>query len=477
MTTKRDRRLAEVIRDPARFANVLLGIDLWETQKEILRSVAEQPRTAVKACHASSKTFTAAVAALWWVTRFPDGVVITTAPTWTQVRRQIWSEVHRIIAAARIDYPEPTQTELRLGPGRYAVGLSTDQGVRFQGHHGHILVIVDEAPGVDAEIWEAIEGIRAGGDVHVLALGNPTVPGGSFYDAFTSQRSSWSTFTISAFDTPNLRGLSLEQLLELPDEELDQSARPYLVTRRWVREKWADWGRHDAPQWRSRVLGEFPEQGPDSLFSLAWLDRWQRQGAADDPNGPPLEVGIDVAGAGKSETVVAVRQDADLLSVTAWPSEDPRGEVVALLNELRPRLSWVKVDAVGQGYYFGQHLADLGFPVINVNVGQASGEPTRFVNLKAELYWTLRMYAEQGRLRGLGDDIAYAQLASLRYEFTPRGQVAIESKKTARRRGVVSPDRAEAIMLAYAPLRVTVVPDEAYLEEQFERNRVRISPF
>jgi hypothetical protein len=53
------------------------------------------------------------------------------------------------------------------------VGLSTDQGVRFQGFHGRVLIVIDEAPGVKADIWEAVEGIRAGGDVRVLALGNP----------------------------------------------------------------------------------------------------------------------------------------------------------------------------------------------------------------------------------------------------------------------------------------------------------------
>ena len=92
------------------------------------------------------------------------------------------------------------------------MGISTDRGVRFQGYHGHILVIIDEAPGVSAETWEAIEGIRAGDDVHVLALGNPTSSGGPFYEAFTSGGRDWETFTISAFDTPNLRGLTIDRL-------------------------------------------------------------------------------------------------------------------------------------------------------------------------------------------------------------------------------------------------------------------------
>ena len=88
--------------------------------------------------------------------------------------------------------------------------------MRFQGFHGRLLIVVDEAPGVKADIWEAIEGIRAGGDVRVLALGNPTIASGPFHDAFTSNRDGWCTFTISAFDSPNLAGLSLDELLALP---------------------------------------------------------------------------------------------------------------------------------------------------------------------------------------------------------------------------------------------------------------------
>ena len=387
------------------------------------------------------------------------------------MQRQIWPEIHKAVASARIRYPTPYQTELRLGPDCYAMGLSTDQGDRFQGFHGRILVIIDEATGVAPDIWEAIEGIRAGGDVHVLALGNPTVPGGSFYDAFTKHRAGWRTFTISAFDTPNLRGITLDELLELTEQQLDQSERPYLVTRRWVREKYEEWGRSGAPQWRSRVLGEFPEQADDSLLSLAWLDRWQRQEARDQPDGLALEVGIDVAGPGKSETVVAVRQGWDLLAGEAWPHADARGHVAQFLSSFRSRISWIKYDQVGQGQFFGLHLEDLGYPVVGVNVGWRSGDPGRYANLKAELYWDLRTYAERGSLRGLSDEIAYSQLANLRYVLTPQGRIAMESKPAMAKRGVASPDRAEAIMLAYAALPL-LPEDGVYIEY----DEVHISP-
>src|SRR5258706_10585240 len=98
----------------------------------------------------------------------------------------------------------------------------------FRAFTKKVLMVLDEAPGVLPEIYEAIEGIRAGGDVRVLALGNPTIASGPFYDAFTADREGWNLITISAFDTPNLHGLSIESLLELPDEELDNNPFPYL---------------------------------------------------------------------------------------------------------------------------------------------------------------------------------------------------------------------------------------------------------
>jgi hypothetical protein len=111
-----------------------------------------------------------------------------------------------------------------------------------------LLVVLDEAPGVRGEIYEAVEGISAGGDVHVLALGNPVNAAGPFYEAFTSDRARWKTFTIDAFDTPNFIGFTLNDLREQPPG-LPESAPvfqispcPYLVTRRWVYEKILDLG-------------------------------------------------------------------------------------------------------------------------------------------------------------------------------------------------------------------------------------------
>jgi phage terminase large subunit len=469
--------LAEQLRDPARFARTFLGHDLWPTQVEILRALVSSPRVAVKACHSSSKTRTAAEAVLWWITRYADGIALTTAPTFVQVKQVLWGEIRRAALGAHLAYPRPNLTELRLGPNNYALGLSTNQGVRFQGFHSsHLLVVIDEAVGVDGEIWEAIEGARAGGEVRVLALANPTLPVGPFYAAFTHQRAGWTTFTIDAFATPNLAGVTLERLLAMDEDELAQAARPYLVTRRWVREKYYEWGER-SPMWQARVRARFPHQSQNSLIALAALERARAAPAAGALGAPPcgddqaLYAGVDVAGPGEDETVVVVRdRRGAIVELRSSASADARGEVVAVLAKYKARLKEVNVDAVGIGYNFALHLQDLGYPVNFVNVGLPARDTEKFANLKAELYWGLKMRFEADEVRALDDETALSQLASLTYRHNPRGQIAIETKEQARKRGLRSPDRAEALMLAFAGL---TPPIFALYEQMLEKDRTR----
>src|SRR5512140_2336572 len=91
----KQRKMLQTIEDPELFATAMLGPRLWSGQRAILRSVAAHRRTAVKACHASGKTFTAAQVALWWITCHSEAVAVTTAPTRMQVERLLWGEIHK----------------------------------------------------------------------------------------------------------------------------------------------------------------------------------------------------------------------------------------------------------------------------------------------------------------------------------------------------------------------------------------------
>lgn len=441
---------AELLTDPVAFVRGVLGHKVWKKQAEILRSVAANKQTAVKACHGSSKTFTASEALLWWLSRFSDGIVVTTAPTWFQVENLLWQEVHKAIATSRVAFPKPLSTELTIAPGNYAIGLSTNETVRFQGFHGeHVLFILDEAPGVRPGIWEAISGAQSGGDVRILALGNPTLTGNPFHSAFTKEREAWNLITIDAFDTPNLYGITEETLLQMSEDELHDNKVPFLVTRDWVKERLKAWGTGNA-LYQARVRGNFPDQAEDNLYSLQWLE----QAAATAPSADePYRAGVDVAGPGEDETVLCVRKGAQIVKLEAFAQADPRGEVAAALQHYRTSkegLEVVNVDSVGIGYYFAQHLRDLGFDVAEINVGEAAIDKEKYANLKAEMYWGFRQRLVDGDIGGLTDETAMGQLASIKYRHNARGQILIESKEEARKRGISSPDRAEGILLAFA---------------------------
>ncbi len=147
-----------------------------------------------------------------------------------------------------------------------------------------------------------------------------------------------------------------------------------------------------------------------------------------------------------------------IIRMGACRGEDTRGQVVDFLNEFRYRLSTVRVDSIGIGHNFALHLrVDCRFPVEMVNVGMpceskpdwGENDPSRrFVNVKECMYQAVADAFEHNQVEGLTDETTIGQLAGLLTEFDSHGRMKIESKEDARKRGVPSPDRAEALMLA-----------------------------
>ena len=402
-----------VVRDPVLFASHVLGLDLWPREAEILRSIKTQRRTAIKACHGVGKTFTLAVAALWWLARYREGIVLTTSSTQRQVRTQLWLEIHRLVKGAKVPYPKLKSTEIKFrDENNFAIGFSTNQFGKLSGLSREVRSDHRRRGAGDrVGIWDAVAGTMAGGVVHIVMAGNPTVPSGAFYDAFTKERGLWNCFTIGVFDSPNLKGITLEQLLEMDPAEggpLDQNPIPYLATKRWVYDQHQTWWHGDeasSPNWMSRVLAEFPAQAEDALFKMIWLERARQRAIETPSNGSPtnlpLFAGVDVGG-GTAETVAYVCEFREgrlgIVGMGAWRGQDTRGQVVRFLSQFRSRLCLVNVDSIGIGHNFALHLRDERFPVEMVNVSlpcqskpnlRENDPAKRFVNQKAFAYQSL----------------------------------------------------------------------------------------
>lgn len=427
--------------DPAGFCERVLGFYPWSKQRAILESVRDNPRTAVRSCHGSGKTATAARAALWFLAAYPKSRVITTAPTFTQVRDLLWPEMHRAIEHAPAGlYPPADTTRLEIAKDWYAVGISTDRPERFQGQHAeHLLLIVDEASGVDERIYEAAEGYMSSGDARLLLIGNPTQTAGTFFRAFHSDRAMFSTHHISAFDTPNLTG-----------ENVPDAVGKSLVTAAWVAEKRNQWG-EDSPLYQVRVLGDFPTSADDQVLSISLVE--QARERTVEP-GEPVVIACDVARYGSDETVIVERRGERCRILAAYTGKslmETAGRIVDAVRATSEHTTAcrVVVDDAGLGGGVTDRLREVGMKVDAFNGASSANEPDLYPNRRSEAWFAFAKHLPTLDLDG--DEQLAADLVAPRYSIDSSGRRAVEAKDTTKRRLGRSPDRADAVLMAYAP--------------------------
>lgn len=429
--------------DPVIWVEERLGERLWSAQCEIARAVRDHRRVAVRSAQDVGKSRIASRLACWWIDTHPVGeaFVVTTAPSFKQVQAVLWREMrlaHRVGKLAGV----MTETEWKVAGqlvafGRKPADYDPDA---FQGIHArYVLVILDEACGVDEALWNAAETLTANEGSRILAIGNPDDPS-SHFARVCHPGSGWHTIRIDGLHSPNFT-----------DEPVPEELRALLLSPTWVEERKRSWG-EDSPLYISKVRGEFPEDADDSLIPLGWIRAAQARYEEASGRHEVAEVlGVDVARYGSDETVIVARAGELAWIAGRYRKQDTMattGRVVRALADLGA--SEAAVDVVGIGAGVVDRLEEQRLPVVGLNGGSAPGDPDRFANARAEWYWGLRDRFERGEIRIEPDDELAAQLAGIRYRFDSRGRILIESKQDARSRGVSSPDIADALMLAFA---------------------------
>lgn len=431
----------------------ILNNNLWETQKEIIKSVRDNQETAVASCHGAGKSFTASNVALWYLYNHKPSVVITTAPTDRQVKGILWKEIRLAHGNAKLPLGGKMLTqELKLATNWWAWGFTAPEydPDRFQGFHEvNILVIVDEAAGVSEQIYEAIDGVLTSEHARLLMIGNPTSAAGRFGQAFKTP--GIKKFFISAFDTPNFTTYGITQG-DIASGEWEKKITgdlpaPYLVTPSWVAKRYQRWG-ENSPLYQSRVMGQFPTQGTDTLIPLDWIDRAVKQ---ELKPAEPIELGVDVARYGPDESVWVLRRGPVARIVQVNPMGDTmETSGICIQNRKRYKATKVKVDADGLGAGVFDRLKEQNEPAIEMRAGFSASDSERFANKRAEWWWGLRERFESGDIDIEDDEELISQLSNIKYKINSRGQIQVESKDEMRKRGLPSPDRGDAIMMAFA---------------------------
>lgn len=436
---------ARYLDDAKAWATDKLDIHLWSKQVEIVDSVRDHRRTAVKSCHGAGKSFTAGLLAAHWIDTHPPGeaIVISTAPTYKQVHAVLWEEIRKQHRTGDL-VGKITQTdEWKIGDVLVGMGRKpADHDAHgFQGiHRRYVLAILDEACGIPDALWTAVEAITTNADCRILAIGNPDDPATEFGNV-CKPGSGWNVLQISSFDTPNLSG-----------EPVPEQMTHLLPDPGWVEDAKKRWG-EDSPAYQSKVLGEFPEIGEDTLIPQRHIVAAQNRTL--EPVIEPV-LGVDVARFGTDRTVQAMFTGGPVRIVESRGKQsttETTGRVIHLARE--QHVAEIRVDGVGVGGGVVDQLAEQGYPVLDMQAGAGATDPAIYKNARAEWYWCLRALFEDGAIDlDPNDDELAAQLAALRYKYTSRGQLLIESKDDMRKRGMPSPDRADAVMLACAKVNL-----------------------
>ncbi len=455
--------------NPVEWMRQCLKFEPWEVtlpdgrtlgQQSMVNSVRDNARTAVRSSHGIGKSKIAAALGLWFIETFPNSLVATTAPTFRQVKKIIWQEWAKSSAAADRAGVQlqgrQLKTEYIIAPGWFAFGFSADDPTSAQGLHAeHVLLILDEAAGLSAELYEALEGALTSAHTRLFQIGNPTDPTGQFAKEFKTPGTK--SFAVSAWDTPNFVhfGITKQNVIDGTWEKkiTGPLPMPWLITPAWVADKVKRWG-VDSPAWKSRIDAQFPDLGDNTVISLAWLDK-ARQNEVEPKPTEAIELSVDVARFGGDEFVISKKHGYKfrvIEGVRGITVPDGASHVMVKQRETSAKVVKVDADGMGAGTYDLLVAAKMkGVKIVEMHGGAAAIEEP-YENARAEWWWTLRQLFEAGLLDiDEFDDDLYGQLSSIRYRYNKRGHIVIESKDEMKARGLQSPDRGDSMAMAYGP--------------------------
>ena len=428
------------------------GPDEW--QAEELRRIGEEVkargfdghtavrpiRLAVASGHGIGKSTWTAWVVDWIMSTRMDAKGTVTANTVTQLETKTWASIQYWTAlcltgkAFRIN---GTMMAEKSRPESWFCKSATckeENSEAFAGQHAKTsssFYIFDEASAIPDKIWEVAEGGLTDGEPMFFAFGNPTRSSGKFHAiCFGNEQHRWIHRSIDSRISSLTNKAQIQEWLE-------------------------DYG-EDSDFFRVRVRGIPPRASELQFIEQDRVDNAQKrlvQPLEDDP----LVVGVDVSGGGNAWTVCAFRKGKDGRSIprvriTGEQSRD-RNFLVAKLSEIltdtRPgrQVAAMFIDSA-----FGSPLVErlrvLGHKTVHeVNFGAQSVDPHQ-LNMRAYMWANLKDWLATGAIPA---DIALeTQLIGPGYHIDRSNRLVIESKADMAKRGIASPDDADALALTFA---------------------------
>ena len=462
------RLIAQTMHDPYRF---VLGAFPWgitgtelekssgprHWQREVLIEVGERLRAgyapdavlmpvlkAVSSGHGIGKSALVSWLIAWALCTCVDAKVVLTANTETQLRTKTLVEVakwFRLLICAHW-FKVQGMSIYATAPGHEktwrcdAVTWSEDNLESFQGLHNkdrRIVLIFDEASGIPDPVWDVAEGALTDSDTEILwfAFGNPTQPATRFHACFGRQRDRWRGRHIDSRDVPG--------------------------TNKALFAEWATAYGEDSDFFRVRVKGQFPRAG-----SMQWIGVELAEAAAEREVHTILTdavvLGVDVARFGDDQSCIVIRKGRDARSM---PPIKLRGvdtmQLAARVADEASRYhaSAVFIDGGGVGGGVVDRCRQLCVRgVYDVQFGgkddrvHLETDAARYANKRAGMWGAMKVWLETGAIPN--DPELISDLAGPMYSFNVHNEIQLERKQDMKRRGLASPDLADALALTFA---------------------------
>ncbi len=421
---------------PTNFAREILGVELYDWQAESLSWFADmegRTKASMAAPNGSGKSERViACLALWWACMAPKATVVITSKDSRQLDEQIWPaiEQHKPKFKGFIW----NQRYIETPTGGRIIGFTTDEPGRAEGWHrqpdGPLLIIVDEAKSVPEPVFQAFDRCTFNGLLYISSTG---LMQGRFFDSQTKDAAQYKT-----------RRVRLEECPHIPEGRIADVIASYGA---------------DHPFTRSTLYSEFMSQDADSafFFSLAAVDRCLT-------NPPEYKRGdrvafCDFAGGG-DENVLAVRTGNRVEIVKAWREVNEMAAIGEFIREFRKlELSPEEIygDNAGAGKPMVARFHEVGWPINRFNAGETAFNDADFCNRGAEVWESAGREVAKGAVILPNDPTLVAQLTSRKRTMDSKGRIKCESKDDMRKRGIKSPDRADAVTAVIGLRRLSVI--------------------
>lgn len=421
----------------------------------------------VQACNGSGKDkYIIAACAVWLCMRYREAQCPITSSSGDQLDKQTGAHVDRLCNQVNAVFGPLWKIQYRYYECKHFDGarpassiinmFATDEAGKAEGYHPieagkRMAIFTSETKSIPEDITNAIE--RCTGFTHRVDASSPGLPSGYFFNTASMALNRW--------EIPDIKALDSTQFLLYKVTAADCSHITESEIKRFISKMP---GGVNNPVVKSSIFAEFGTT--DEMVVVPSSFVWKAaNGNIDWIKEPYNTGGLDLSDGG-AETVLIVRNGNKVLHIIPFKFENTEDTIDFLQEKFKEHNlnspeALVFADCCGMGKPMLNSLRRKGWTNIRyVDSRHKASEYRTYANRGTELFFHMRELMQGAEIIIPRDTTLIAQLSTRYYKITTNNIHQLLSKLEQRSRGYPSPDRADALNLAFWNYKSTRVEEE-----------------